>query len=133
MSFVKSECVIHDLVNTPFLRRSISEKNEIIKIGKPCLVIPNLTSVYKDKTREYIRHFNTLQYDNTIRLTGFCASNKLYCWPCLLCLTENGVWSKNGFNNLNTLSLVTYRHEKLNNHIKYFFQLNTFGRTDSLI
>jgi len=95
MVIVETEyCVISDLISKPF-----SEKNEIIKIGRPCPVIPNLTSVHKDKKREYIRHFNTLQYDNIIWLTGSSVLNKLYCWPCLLFSTENGVWSKVGFDN----------------------------------
>ncbi|KAF0715097.1 zinc finger MYM-type protein 1-like [Aphis craccivora] len=121
-------CVISDLISKPFSRRSFSEKNEIIKIGRPCPIIPNLTSVHKDKKREYIRHFNTSQYDNTIWLTGSSVLNKLYCWPCLLFSTENGVWSKVGFDNLNTLTVAICRHEKSINHLKCFLQINTFGR-----
>jgi len=45
MAIVETEyCVISDLISKPF-----SEKNEIIKIGRPCPIIPNLTSVHKDK------------------------------------------------------------------------------------
>lgn len=128
MAVVEVECAISDLISKPFSRRSFSEKSEIIKKGKPCPLIPNLTSVHKDKKREYIRHFNTSQYDNTIGLTGSCVLNKLYCWPCLLFSTENGVWSKVGFDNLNSLTLAICRHEKSINHIKCFLQINTFGR-----
>lgn len=128
MAVVDTECVISDLISTPFSRRHFPEKSEIIKTGRPCPAIPNLTSVHKDKKREYIRHFNTSQYENTIWLTGSCVLNKLYCWPCLLFSTENGVWSKVGFDNLNTLTLAISRHEKSINHIKCFLQINTFGR-----
>ncbi|KAL4154101.1 hypothetical protein QTP88_001934 [Uroleucon formosanum] len=103
-------------------------KMQFGKFHLPCPVIPNLTSVHKDKKREYIRHFNTSQYDNTIWLTGSSVLNKLYCWPCLLFSTENGVWSKVGFDNLNTLTVAICRHEKSINHIKCFLQINTFGR-----
>jgi len=42
-------CIISDLISKPFSRKSFSEKSEIIKTGRPCPVIPNLTSVHKDK------------------------------------------------------------------------------------
>lgn len=46
MAIVDTEyCVISDLTSKPFSRRSFSEKNEIIKTGRPCPVMPNLTSV----------------------------------------------------------------------------------------
>lgn len=59
---------------------------------------------------------------------GSCVPNKLYCWPCLLFSTENGVWSKVGFDNLNTLTLEICKHEKSINHLKCFLQINTFGK-----
>lgn len=122
MAIVETEyCVISDLISKLFSRRFFSKKNEIIKTGRPSPVIPNLTSVHKDKKREYIRHFIT-DDDNTIWLTGSSVLNKLYCWPCLLFSTENGVWSKVGFDNLNTLTVAICRHEKSINHINVFFK-----------
>jgi len=45
MAIVETEyCVISNLISKPF-SRSFSEKNEIIKTGRPCPVMPNLTSV----------------------------------------------------------------------------------------
>lgn len=58
MAIVETEyCVISDLISKPFSKRSFSEKNEIIKIGRPCPVIPNLTSVHKDKKKRIYSTF----------------------------------------------------------------------------
>lgn len=46
----------------------------------------------------------------------------------MLFSTENGVWSKTGFDYLNILISATYKHEKSVNHIKCFLQINIFGR-----
>ena len=51
MAIVENVCIISDLISKPFSRRSFSEKSETIKTGRPCPVIPNLTSVHKDKKK----------------------------------------------------------------------------------
>ena len=122
-------CVIDDLLLNPFSRRSIDEKKDIVRKGKPCPRLQNLKTKHKEKNKEYVRSFNTCHYTKIHWLTGCEKINKLFCWPCLLFSSDQGVWSHIGFDNLNTLTLATTRHEKSANHIKCFLQLNAFGRT----
>lgn len=52
--FVKSVCVISNLIAKNFLRKLFSEKVKLIKTGRPCPVISYLTSVFKNiKKRIY--------------------------------------------------------------------------------
>lgn len=37
-------------------------------------------------------------------LSGSVEHNKLYCWPCLLFISEKGVWKQTGYKDLNNLS-----------------------------
>lgn len=122
-------CIISDLLLKPFSRRSIAEKSEIVKKDRPCPEIPNLTSEHKDKNGKYVRHFKVSQYANIPWLAGSKKLSKLFCWPCLLFSTDSGVWSKNGFANLNCLSVAVSRHEKSVNHLQCFVSMNSFGRT----
>ncbi|XP_067135315.1 zinc finger MYM-type protein 1-like [Centruroides vittatus] len=125
----EESCIISDLLQKPFSRRNAAEKIEIVRNNRPCPEIPNLTSNHKDKNGKYVRHFKISQYVNIPWLAGSKKLNKLFCWPCLLFSTDNGVWSKNGFVNLNCLSVAVSRHEKSVSHLKSFISLNIFGRT----
>lgn len=57
MAVIETECVISDLISMPFSRRHFFEKSKIIKIGRPCPAIPNLTSVHKDKKKRIYSTF----------------------------------------------------------------------------
>jgi hypothetical protein len=123
-------CIIDELLLNPFSRRSIEDKNDIIRKGKPCPALLTLKTKHKEKNREYVRSFNTCYYTKIHWLTGCEKLKKLFCWPCLLFSNDQGAWSRIGFDNLNTLTGATTRHEKsATNHIKCFLQLNAFGRT----
>lgn len=53
-----TECVISDLISMPFSKKSLPErKYEFIKTGRPCSVIPNLTSVLKKKKKRIYLSF----------------------------------------------------------------------------
>jgi len=49
---IETKCVISDLIFKPF-----SEKIEVIKTGRSCLVIPDFKSVHKDKKRRIYSAF----------------------------------------------------------------------------
>jgi hypothetical protein len=89
--------------------------------------LPNLTATYKDKNREYTRHFCESSYKKTQWLTGSAQLNKLFCWPCLRFSAEETVWTNRGYGDLNNICKVIGKHEKTKNHISCFFKLQTFG------
>ncbi|XP_066981403.1 zinc finger MYM-type protein 1-like [Macrobrachium rosenbergii] len=122
-------CLVNELLEKPFWRRSVPEKIYIIRMCRPCPPLPGLTKKHKEKNKEYMRHFNFAQYETTHWLTGSPKLNKLFCWPCLLFSNEDNIWSNAGFDNLNTLTLAVARHEKSFNHISCFLQYNSFVRT----
>lgn len=66
----ESNSVVFGLVQVPFSKRVKSEKLEIIKTGKPCLVLSTLQSSYTEKHREHVRHFQVSLYDKVSWLTG---------------------------------------------------------------
>ena len=77
-----------------------------------------------------MRHFQSAQYKKTGWLSGCDAKERLYCWPCLLFgVDRTDVWTKDGFSNLNVLSVSISRHEKSLGHIRASLELSTFGRT----
>ena len=94
---------VDSIINKPFSNRSFSEKLEIVASDKPTPKLISLTTKHKSKTREFVRHFSEFSYKNIHWLTGCDIRSKLFCWPCLLFSTENTVWTKVGFSDLNHL------------------------------
>jgi hypothetical protein len=87
-----------------------------VQSGIPCPDLPRLTATHKDKSQGYIRHFQTSQYSKTQCITGSSKLNKLFCWSCLLFASEQIVWSKNGYDNLNNLHNAIQKQEKSVTH-----------------
>jgi hypothetical protein len=52
-----SVCVIEQLIQEPFRFKSLNEKLDIVQSGRPCPDLPDLTATHKDKSQDYIRHF----------------------------------------------------------------------------
>ena len=57
----------------------LSGKKEIVDSGKPT---PQLNTSKQNKS--CVRKFNSEIYNNVYWIFGSAASNKLYCWTCLL-------------------------------------------------
>ena len=126
---------VDSIINKPFSSRSFSEKLEIVASDKPTPKLNSLTTKHKSKTREFVRHFSEFSYENIHWLTGCDIRSKLFCWPCLLFSTENNVWTKVGFSDLNHFSSATKRHEKCSAHVQAFLKYSMFGnqRIDTLL
>jgi hypothetical protein len=122
-----SVCVIEQLIQESFRFQSLNEKLDIVQSGRPCPDLPDLTATHKDKSQDYIRHFQTSQYSKTQWIAGSSKLNKLFSWPCLLFASEHTVWSNNGYDNLNNLHNAIQKHEKSKAHISSLLQLKTFG------
>ena len=70
---------IEKLKKKSFTSMSYNEKKEIVDSGKPT---PQLNISKQNKS--CVRKFNSELYNNVYWICGSAASNKLYCWPCLL-------------------------------------------------
>lgn len=119
---------VKNLLEKPFSMRTLQEKLEVVRKGRPKPPLPNLVSEHKGKKDCYIRHFSISQYESVEWLTGCPDSNKLFCWPCLLFSREKSSWNKHGFSDLNHLSVGQQRHSKSQTHIQSFLQLKMFGK-----
>jgi hypothetical protein len=86
-----SVCVIEQLIQEQFRFKSLNEKLDIVQSGRPCPDFPDLTATRKDKSQDYIRHFQTSQYSKTQWIAGSSKLNRLFCWPCLLFASEQTV------------------------------------------
>ena len=90
---------------TSFIRKSLStlsfaEKQRIIDRGRP-KPYSNITQPCKGG---FIRHFTDASFERSEWLTGSISNNRLYCWPCLLFISEKGPWNNTGFCNLSSLT-----------------------------
>lgn len=122
-----SLCPIVQLLNHPFRFHSDQEKFNIIQSERPCPEIPKLVVTHIEKEKEYIRYFNTSQYQKTPWIAGSRKLNKLFCWPCVLLSNEETVWSKSGYDNLNKLHMAINKHEKSRAHIFSVLQFKSLG------
>ena len=123
----ENNCEIEEILKKSFSCRTFNEKRDIVTAGRPMPELPDLKFKHREKGREYFRYFNVNQYEKTNWLTGSCRLNRLYCWPCLLFCTEQNVWNKEGYNNLNNLSNAISKHERSQAHLRSFVQLSSFG------
>ncbi|XP_077298648.1 zinc finger MYM-type protein 1-like [Arctopsyche grandis] len=126
---------VQDILTIPFSNRSFEIKLKIIKDGKPCPSLPNLSSLHKEKTKVYTRHFCVSNYKKFEWITGCEIRSKLFCWPCLLFSKDINVWNKEGFADLNHLTAALKKHEGSQAHVQSFLSIQMFGkqRIDVLI
>jgi hypothetical protein len=79
-----SVCVIEQLIQEPFRFKSLNEKLDIVQSGRLCPDLPDRTATHKDKSQDYIRHFQMSQCSKMQWIAGSSELNELFCWPCLL-------------------------------------------------
>lgn len=116
-------CVIEELLNNTFSKRTFEERLLIIKNGRPTPELPNMSSPNKKCTR----HFQTKTYEKKTWLTGCPKLNKLFCWPCLLFNLDKNIWNNQGYSDLNNLFMALLKHERSQVHINCVIDLKTFG------
>lgn len=122
-SLSTSNDIIVSLLNVPFSKRNESEKDEIMKSGRP---MPELTLLKRYKNHD--RSLQPLWYQQHKWL---CASeNKamLFCWPCLLMSTKKGRWITEGFNDIKNLSRAIARHVSSKDHLNAYLSLNKLSK-----
>ena len=118
--------LIEKLKKKSFTSLSYQEKKEIVDSGKPT---PQLNTSKQNK--KCVRKFNSEIFNNVYWICGSAASNKLYCWPCLLFSKDDSEWSSpyRGYNDLNNLHTAISRHEKTVFHLSAFIAAKAFGQT----
>lgn len=114
-----------NLIDKPFSHRSLEEKLEIKKLGRP---LPDLTikQNIKSGTRTFCNTFKSDYYSKIDWLCGCDTKNALFCFPCLLFCGEQ-LWTKSGLTDINHLSERVKKHQASNVHIKNVLQLALVG------
>lgn len=116
--------IIVSLLSVPFSKRNESERNEIIKSGRPMPEL-NLQKVYKNQARS----FHMSWYSDYKWLCSSGEKSKLFCWPCLLMSTKKGIWTSDGFDDLKNMSRSTVRHSASKEHLNACILLNTLSKS----
>lgn len=120
---------ISNLLDNPFSARSIQEKIEIKRLGRPTPNLENFTQIVKTGKREFKRKFKIDIYDKCSWLCGCQTRNALFCFQCVLFNGED-TWSKIGFKDLNHLVLRTKKHEASQAHISNSLKLALLGKNN---
>lgn len=121
--------VIAQLKTKPFGSLKFEDKLLIVKDGRPCPSLKNLTAIVKDRNKSCTRHFITSNYDNHNWLCGSHSLVKLFCWPCLLfSKCKSNIWVSTGFSNLSGLSKSAKAHENSESHLQCVMDLYSFGK-----
>ena len=93
----------------------------------------NIVQVTKGKDRDFKREFKETLFEKTSWLCGCEATNKLYCFPCLLFAkqsSENLNWIKYGVNDLGHLLSKIKKHECSQTHLNSLLEFNLVGKVD---
>lgn len=116
---------VENLISKPFCGRSLIDKAEIKRLGRPT---PNLKieQTVSSKKRTFTRTFNTELYNKHTWLCGCEIRNALFCFPCLLFGGEDS-WTKIGFTDLNHSGDRIKKHTSSAKHMKNVLQYSLFG------
>lgn len=114
--------LIVNLLETPFSRRSESNKRQILDDGRPVVSLHNL-NIKNSNSKMCSRSFKESWYDSHKWLCGSFYEQRLYCWPCVLLGKVKNVWSSDGYFDLKNLSRSVKKHEASKDHINNFIGL----------
>ncbi|XP_029703746.1 zinc finger MYM-type protein 1-like isoform X1 [Takifugu rubripes] len=118
--------LVADLLRKPFSSRTLKEKLDIVRKGRPT---PELASL-SQPGKTCVRRFQVSNYERYPWLTGSEEKCKLFCWECLLLANDQlGVWSHTGFANLSCLTKAALRHQNTAGHLHATVLVKTFGET----
>jgi len=110
------------LLQTPFKKWKPSNKNDLLKTGRP---IPFLSVLSPDKkhNKVFCRSFNANLYQLHLWLCGSHYVQKLFCWPCLLMSQTKSIWNTVGYCDFKNLSRSMKIHESSKEHIHNYLGL----------
>ncbi|XP_050313466.1 uncharacterized protein LOC126748345 [Anthonomus grandis grandis] len=116
---------VQSLIAEPFCSRSLNDKAEIKRLGRPTPPLKIEQSV-SSKKRTFMRTFNPDLYNKHTWLCGCPIKNDLFCFPCLLFGGEVS-WTKVGFTDLNHSGDRIKKHSLSATHMKNVVQYSLFG------
>lgn len=123
-------CDVCMLLNQPFSRLSMEEKNNFIKKERPVPIVDiKKQAIVKGKT--YERHFKPDNYLKFTWLTSCIDRKKLFCWPCLFFASiekDKSVWTTIGYDDLTHFHAAASKHEKTHVHINSIVSMKLFGQ-----
>ncbi|KAJ8941729.1 hypothetical protein NQ318_023325 [Aromia moschata] len=117
---------VHSLIEEPFCGRSLSDRIETKRLGRPTPDL-NIVQIVTCKKRSFNRKFNRDVYEKNSWICGCDIRNALFCFPCLLFGGEQ-LWTRLGLTDLNHLGDRTKKHAGSAQHMKNVVQFTLFGR-----
>jgi len=93
---------VDSLLKQPFSVRTIEQKIEIKRLGRPTPDLNITQAAKRSKDRTYVRHFNKKVYEEYNWVCGCSVRNALFCFPCLLFGSKDS-WSNTGVKDLGHL------------------------------
>lgn len=126
-SYVRQQCCVLDRLlstDTSCGALCFQEKQDIIVKGRPTPDISMSTNM-----KNYVRYFKMQYYKSSKWLTACKSKKKLFCWPCVLFVSDRGVWNSSGFSDMSNFHKAKIRHEKTQSHLFAITKLKTFGKT----
>jgi len=120
------------LLELPYRRWRIVDKNDLLRQGKPT---PSLTCLSADKngSKIFCRSFNSNVYTKHPWVCGSFYLQKLFCWPCILLSQSNSVWITLGYADFKNLSRSILRHEASKDHIHNYLNLKNLEKNTSSV
>lgn len=113
--------IVMSLLETPFSRRSESEKREILQYRPTHKIEINCPEKNATQKRTCCRTFQLSWYESHKWFCGSRCTNRLYCWPCLLLGNVKNVWNTTGYFDLKNISRSTKLHNDSKEHIKNLY------------
>jgi len=115
------------LLETPFLSWKSSNKNDLLKAGRPIPIL-SLLSPDKKHNKVFCRSFNANLYQQHSWLCGSHYAQKLFCWPCLLMSQTKSIWNTVGYCDLKNLARAIKTHESSREHIHNYLDLKNLEK-----
>lgn len=119
------------LLENEFNSLSWEDKLKIKQLGRP---MPDLSIQIPTSSRkkQYFRQFNMAIYNKTKWICGCEKRNALFCFPCLLFVSEvkESAWTSTGVTDLGHLTQNIKRHEISKRHLSNEVRLGLLGKTD---
>ncbi|XP_028998771.1 zinc finger MYM-type protein 1-like isoform X1 [Betta splendens] len=107
-----------------FSKLDFKSKQKLISDGRPT---PELKGLFQTTGQKTTRSFQMDWYTRKDWLCGCAATNRLYCFPCLLFSTCDNVWTNTGYCDIKNLPRSLSKHERSTAHIQNQITLKTFG------
>lgn len=115
---------ISALLQTPFSSRTLAEKLDIKKLGRP---LPNLN--LQQQTKNRCRKFNPEIYNKNKWICGSQEVNAFFCFPCVL-FGGDVSWTKTGIRDIGHIWSKIKVHESSKRHMDNVLSFSFLGKVN---